>query len=446
MSNISDKQSTVSKRVTIARWFGDLIRENVEVPDFHKIVVTEYGNFLRTCNSGIHQINRFTEEYTIIPETIISEYEKGIFIKNGAFVSVLNKGIHFANSILKEEIRIIRATIIEEYQKGIFIKNGKFDKVLDSGEHYANSFLKEEILISNFVIIRETYVGVMLVDGKFVEVVKPGKYFVNQFLKQELKEIAETVIMENYEGIFLVNGQFNKLLKPGRYFANPYMKEQIEIVDMRITTKELVPQTIVTKDTTTFTINSILVYKIVDSVKATLSINNVDHAIREHIKSMSQQVLSEHDLDHIMINKMALSGTIRDRVKTKCATWGIELIAIDIKELILPPELQMEMSEAARARRNCDALSIRAKAEVENAQMQQQVAKMLSSASSTHMREMETLQKAFANPNAKIILIASNLRDLMGSEALSDIVRDATQTVSILPEISGLKLIDPAKS
>jgi regulator of protease activity HflC (stomatin/prohibitin superfamily) len=408
-------KNDTSKRIGLLRWLGNIVKKNVDVPDYHKIVVTEYKNYIRTVGSGVCQINSCTEEYKIIPETIIGEYQKGAFIRNGIFVSLLEKGIYFANPALREDIIIINATIIGEYQKGIFIRNGKFEKELEPGEHYANSFLREEIVIVNLIIIRETYLGVMLIDGKFEKIVKPGKHFINTFLKQELKEVSEIVIMENYEGILLINGQFNKLLKPRRYFANPYLKEEIILVDMRITTKELVPQTIVTKDTTTFSINSILIYKIVDSVNATLSINNVDHAIREQIKSMSQQVLSEHDLDYIMANKMILSGTIRDRVKNKCSLWGIELIAIDIKELILPSELQLELTESARAKRSSEALLIRGEAEVKNAEKQQQVAKMLSSPSSTHMREMETIREIFANPNTKAMFIASGLNSLIGS-------------------------------
>jgi hypothetical protein len=58
-----------------------------------------------------------------------------------------------------------------------------------------------------------------------------------------------------------------------------------------------------TKDRTSFIIKGILVYRIIDAFKAICLVENIDFAIREQIKSITQQILSKHDLDHIMANK-----------------------------------------------------------------------------------------------------------------------------------------------
>ena len=66
---------------------------------------------------------------------------------------------------------------------------------------------------------------------------------------------------------------------------------------------ELKPQEIVSKDTVLFTILSVLFYKISDVYKACIMVKNIDFSLRECIKTMTQQVLSEHELDEIMNRK-----------------------------------------------------------------------------------------------------------------------------------------------
>jgi regulator of protease activity HflC (stomatin/prohibitin superfamily) len=429
--NIQNDEPTANK---IARFIGDLapiawfmtlgccFKPYIDIPDYKRAVIYEFGKYKCTYQSGTHKYNRITEKYNIVDEIIIGEYHKGIFIRDNKFIEILEPGIHFSNPAINEQIILINATIIGEFQKGVLIRNGVFVQVLEPGIYYANTFLKEEIKIIDLVTIREMHKGIKLKDGKFVQVLEPGMWFANTFLTEKIEEVPEIVIEENQKGLKIIDGQYKETLNPGRYFANPYLKEKIIPVNMQILTKELVPQTIVTKDTTSFVIKGILVYRIIDAFKAICQVENIDFAIREQIKSITQQVLSEHDLDYIMANKLALSGDIRDRVKDKCNTWGIEVIAIDIKELNLPQELQSELCEAARAKRIAESMLIRGEAEVKNAEMQKQVAEMLASPAATHMREMETIQNICKNQNTKMTFIAHSVRDLLGDKTLSHIV------------------------
>ncbi len=472
MAQFNNKQSVASSVKDpiinrIARSFGQIVYKYVDVPDDHHMIISEFGRFKIAYGAGTHQINRLTEQYyilkdvfigdykrgilyrdnqyiapplkpgkyfinpelnetlKIVDDILIGDYQKGILYRDGVYIAPpLESGQHFANPGLHEIITISPEVFIDEYQQGVLIRNGQFVKILASGVHFANPAKKEEIKIYNLILIPECSRGIKTQDGKYIEVLMPGKRFINTFMKEELLIIPEVIIEENHQGLFLVDGKCVKTLEPGRHFANPLLKEQILNVNMQILTKELVEQSIVTKDTTSFKVRGILVYQIVDAIKATCLVNNIDFAIREQIKSITQQVLSEHDLDHIMANKLVLSQTIRDRVKDNCEDWGVEVKAIDIKEVILPEDLQFEMTASAKAKRSAESMLIKADAEVKNAESMKKVSDMLDSKAATHMREMETLKEIFKNPNVKVLFVASNVNELMDGRALGKIMKD----------------------
>jgi len=403
---------------------GAIAKPYVDVKDDHHAIVHEFGKFKRTLPPGTHEFNVVTEKIEIVKDAVVPDFNHGVFYRDSRFIEVRPPGKYFVNKALNEALTIKPDTFVGEYQKGILVRNEQYVTTLEPGVHFANPGRDEEIHVQDLHIIKECHRGVKSKEGKFVEVLGPGKWFINSILQEELLVVKEIIVEEHHKGLLMVNGKYVQTLEPGRHFANTLLQEKIIDVNMQILTKELVPQTIFTRDTTSFCIHSVLVYQIVDPVRAICSVEGVDHAIREQIKSISQQVLSEHDLDYVMANKLTLSATIRDRVKDNCIKWGVEVTAIDIKELTLDDSLKHEMTASAKAKRMAESMKIKADAEVENARAMKQVADMLDSKASTHMREMDTLRDICKNPNVKILFVASGVHGLMDERSLGDMVRN----------------------
>jgi hypothetical protein len=241
----------------------------------------------------------------------VCDYEKGVLIKEGKIIKILEPGIYMYNKILDEKIEIIKCTNIEENTIGLLSKNGIYLKILEPCEHYINKYNNESLQIIKATIIDEMEKGIKVENGIFKETLEPGKYYENPLLNIKIIPKKLTIVEEGYEGLRLVNGILTERLKPGIYFENQYLNEKILVVNLQIQTKELKEQTIITADTVTIQIKSILVYQIVDSYKATCLVSEVDFCIREAIKVASQQVLSEYSLDECMGKKLQASNKIK---------------------------------------------------------------------------------------------------------------------------------------
>ncbi len=199
-----------------------------------------------------------------------------------------------------------------------------------------------------------------------------------------------------------MNGKLEERLQPGLYFENHVCNERIVDVNMQVQTKELKPQTIVTKDTVSIVIHSILVYQIVDAYRAVCLVNDVDFSIREAIKTASHQVLSENDLDALMVSKKELSDAIKQRVEACCVEFGVKIDRIDIKDIVFGEELKEALTSAAIARRMADSKYINAKAEVDSAKLMRETADLLATDAAMRIRSQETLLSICKSSNARV--------------------------------------------
>jgi erythrocyte band 7 integral membrane protein len=364
---------TVSRSVKIKRKIGNVLSCIVcctgclaerHIPDDHTGYVVEYGIYVRSHGPGTYQYNPMTEKLFVILDTVIQENEFGIFTRYGLFV-----------------------------------------KILPGGKYPVNPYVGEKIIIRPITIINNNQIGILIREGKFIECLGEGKYQINDYMNEKILIEKEIVIQENSKGLLLKDGKFIRVLEPGKYFNNSILNEKIIVVDMRITTKELKPQTIVTKDTVTITLHSVLIYQIVDPYKAQYCIVDIDFSIRETIKIVTHQVLSEHTLDECMSKKMELSENIKQRVAVNCKDWGIAIERIDIKDIIFGEEIKGSLSAAAIAQRVADSKLITARAEVEAAKLMREAADQLDTDAAMQMRQLETMQM-ICKSGAKVYFFA----------------------------------------
>ena len=423
-SNSLEQEKYISNKNEFYRNFGNFLSASglfeIRIPEYHFVIITEFGQYKRTLDTGTHKYNPITENIHIFKKVRVCEYERGVLLKEGKIIKLLEPGIYSCNRILDEKIQIINCTIIEENTIGLLSKNGIYLRTLEPGEHYVNTFNNEKLEIVKATIIDEMEKGIKVENGIYKETLEPGKYYENPLLNIKIIPKKLTIVEEGYEGLRLVNGILTERLKPGIYFENQYLNEKIIVVNLQIQTKELKEQTIITSDTVTIQIKSILVYQIIDSYKAICLVSDVDFCIREAIKVATQQVLSEYSLDDCMQKKLLLSTKIKDSVKANSIKYGVEIERIDIRDIeITDEDVSESLAAAAIARRNAESKLINAEAEVKSAELMRKAADELGTGSAIHIREMETMLQMAKNPNVKVHMILNQQMAKMAEEKIT---------------------------
>ena len=304
-----------------------------------------------------------------------------------------------------EKLEITSDVVIPDKHYGILTKDGVFCQELNPGKYNPNKHLNEEIIMYKEVLITENQFGIYVEDGRFIKLLSPGTYRENKLRFIQIVVNDLTIIDEGFCGIQYIDGNVKITLGPGKYCENHLQREKIVLVDMRTITKELKPQEVTSKDGVGMIIHSILVYQIIDALKAICRVGDIDFTIREIIKGIQHQVLSEHGVEYILSNKVNISKNIQERVAENCVEFGITIKHIDIKDICFDDALKESLASSAIAFRIGQSKILTADAEILVAEKMRMVAELMASPAAAHMRECELLREMSKNGKTKILFV-----------------------------------------
>lgn len=190
---------------------------------------------------------------------------------------------------------------------------------------------------------------------------------------------------------------------PGLFVINPIL-DLIKIVDQRIETVSLVPQDMMTKDSVTIRVDGIVYTKVVDPFKAVLEINNYRYASKMFSATSLRAVVGSVDLETMLTKRESINDKLRRIIEKECKIWGVTVPAVEIKDVILPPNMQRAMAAEAETERERRAKVISSLGETEAAQNLAKAANVIAGApGALQLRYLHTLKNISVEKNSTII-------------------------------------------
>jgi len=190
---------------------------------------------------------------------------------------------------------------------------------------------------------------------------------------------------------------------PGLFVINPLL-DVIRIVDQRIETVSLIPQDMMTKDSVTIRVDGIVYTKVVDPFKAILEINNFRYASKMFSATSLRAVVGSVDLETMLTKRESINNKLRGIIEKECKIWGVTVPAVEIKDVILPPNMQRAMAAEAETERERRAKKISSLGEVEAAANLAKAAQIIAQApGALQLRYLHTLKNISVEKNSTII-------------------------------------------
>jgi len=190
---------------------------------------------------------------------------------------------------------------------------------------------------------------------------------------------------------------------PGLFIINPLL-DVIRIVDQRIETVNLIPQDMMTKDSVTIRVDGIVYTKVIDPVKAILEINNFRYASKMFSATSLRAVVGSVTLETMLTQRDRLNARLKQIIERECRIWGVTVPAVEIKDVILPPNMQRAMAAEAETERERRAKKISSLGEVEAAQNLANAANTIAAApGALQLRYLHTLKNISVEKNSTII-------------------------------------------
>ena len=198
--------------------------------------------------------------------------------------------------------------------------------------------------------------------------------------------------MKQYErGVKFTLGRFSKLAQPGWRLVIPVFQKMVK-VDIRVKAVDVPDQEAITEDNVSVTINAVIYYKVSDAAKAILEVENFYYAISQLAQTTMRNAVGEVDLDTLLKNREQIAVTIQKIVDAATDPWGIKVEAVELKDVVLPPDLKRTMAKVAEAERERRAVIIKAEGEVQASDNLAKAAKTLSESSGAlHLRTLQSV-------------------------------------------------------
>jgi len=213
--------------------------------------------------------------------------------------------------------------------------------------------------------------------------------------------------------VILRLGKFHSLRGPGLFFMIPVIDVIPYWIDTRVITTGFKAEKTLTKDTVPVDVDAVLFWKVLDPKKAALDVADYQSAISWASQTALRDVIGKTMLSDMLEGRDKISGVLQKIIDERTEPWGINVISVEVKDVLIPSALENAMSMQAQAERERQARVILGDSE-------RQVAEKFAEAGKTyehnpvafHLRAMNMLYEGLKQ-NSTIVIVPSTAVESM---------------------------------
>ena len=215
---------------------------------------------------------------------------------------------------------------------------------------------------------------------------------------------AIKIIYEFERGVLFTLGKYSRIMKPGLNIIIPII-QSMRKVDTRIKTVDIPKQEVMTRDNVPVSINAVVYMRVIDPEKAVLKIQNYVYAVSQYGQTALRDVIGNKELDAVLTERIAIAEEIKKLVDKETDEWGIDITAIKVQDIELPPDMKRVMARQAEAEREKRATIIKSQGEVVASKNLMNAAGTLGkSPGALHLRTLQTLADISSDQSNTIVM------------------------------------------
>ncbi len=203
------------------------------------------------------------------------------------------------------------------------------------------------------------------------------------------------VLREYERGVVFRLGRIMAPKGPGLIFLIPFGIERMVRVPLRIVAMDIPPQDVITRDNVSVKVNAVVYFRVSEPVKATIEIQDYLFATSQLAQTTLRSVVGQAELDQLLAEREHFNDITRRIIDEGTDPWGIDVTAVEIKDIDLPHEMQRAMARQAEAERE-------RRAKVINAQGELQASETLAAAARVIQKEPAAIQLRYLQTVSEI--------------------------------------------
>jgi regulator of protease activity HflC (stomatin/prohibitin superfamily) len=211
------------------------------------------------------------------------------------------------------------------------------------------------------------------------------------------------VLREYERGVIFRLGRLIAQKGPGLILLIPLVDRMVK-VDLRTVTLNIPPQEVITRDNVPCRVNAVAYFRVVDSNRAVVEVENYLIATSQISQTALRSVLGKAELDQLLADRERLNEELQKIIDESTEPWGVKVTAVEIKDVEIPEQMQRAMARQAEAERERRAKIINSEGEWQAAQKLTDAADIISTnPASLQLRYLQTLLEIGTNQNTTVV-------------------------------------------
>jgi regulator of protease activity HflC (stomatin/prohibitin superfamily) len=236
--------------------------------------------------------------------------------------------------------------------------------------------------------------------------------------------------------IVLRLGRYVGLKGPGLFWIVPFIDSVTRVIDQRVVTTGFAAEQTLTSDTVPVNVDAVLFWVVVDPEKAALEVQNYSVAISWASQTALRDIIGRTSLADLLRGRDRIEQELQRLIDERSTPWGVTVQSVEMRDIVIPSQLQEAMSREAQAAREKAARIILGEAEMEIAKSFETASRVYqNNPTALHLRAMNMLYEGMKEKGGALMLIPSSAVESIGIGGMLGAASMASAAVSTVPGV-----------
>ena len=214
-------------------------------------------------------------------------------------------------------------------------------------------------------------------------------------------------ILREYERavVFRLGRASSKALGPGVVLLLPWGVDRAQVVDTRTKVIQIPQQEVITRDNISIGVDAVVYADVGSPLDAVLRVEQYMPATLQLAATTLRSIIGRMELDEVLAKRQEINDEVRTILDQRTEQWGVEITAVEIKDISLPVEMKRAMARQAEAERERRAKVIMSEGELQAAEKLAQAARLIGAEpAALQLRLYQTLVEVSGEANSTIVM------------------------------------------
>jgi regulator of protease activity HflC (stomatin/prohibitin superfamily) len=224
------------------------------------------------------------------------------------------------------------------------------------------------------------------------------------------------------KAVILRLGKFRHLSGPGPFWIIPLVDSTPVWIDHRVMVTPFSAEKTLTKDTVPVDVDAVLFWVVWDAEKAALEVEDYKVAIAWAAQTALREIIGQMELSDILVGRAKMDTDLQKIIDERTTPWGVTVQSVEIRDVVIPQDLEDTMSRRAQAERERQARVILGESEKQIASSFAEASRAyVDNPTALHLRAMNMLFEGLKEKGA-LVIVPSSAVDTMNLGSMSGLV------------------------